>query len=102
MSSITTREAQRGFSAAEYMTCLTGIVWREGLRFLHQRERFVSALVRPLVWLFIFAAGFRQVLGHLHHPALRDLHPLRGLHRAGADGHDPALQRHAVLALDGL
>ncbi|TMJ71232.1 MAG: multidrug ABC transporter permease, partial [Alphaproteobacteria bacterium] len=31
--------------------------------FLHQRERFVAALVRPLVWLFIFAAGFRQVLG---------------------------------------
>ncbi|KRQ08162.1 ABC transporter permease [Bradyrhizobium manausense] len=63
MSSITTREAPRGFSLQEYMTCLTGIVWREGLRFLHQRERFVSALVRPLVWLFIFAAGFRQVLG---------------------------------------
>ncbi len=40
-----------------------GVVWREALRFLHQRERFVSALVRPLVWLFIFAAGFRQVLG---------------------------------------
>ena len=52
-----------GFSVGEYLTCLTGIVWREGLRFLHQRERFVSALVRPLVWLFIFAAGFRQVLG---------------------------------------
>lgn len=33
------------------------------LRFLHQRERFFSALVRPLIWLFIFAAGFRQVLG---------------------------------------
>ena len=33
------------------------------LRYLHQRERFLSALVRPLVWLFIFAAGFRQVLG---------------------------------------
>ena len=30
---------------------------------MHQRERFLSALVRPLVWLFIFAAGFRQVLG---------------------------------------
>jgi ABC-2 type transport system permease protein len=55
--------ARTGFSAREYLTCLTGIVWREGLRFLHQRERFVSALVRPLVWLFIFAAGFRQVLG---------------------------------------
>ncbi len=33
------------------------------MRFIHQRERFISALVRPLVWLFIFAAGFRQVLG---------------------------------------
>ncbi|MDJ0935197.1 MAG: ABC transporter permease [Kiloniellales bacterium] len=33
------------------------------MRFLHQRERFIAALVRPLVWLFIFAAGFRSVLG---------------------------------------
>lgn len=54
---------ERGFRLAQYWTCLIGIVWREGLRFVHQRERFVSALVRPLVWLFIFAAGFRQVLG---------------------------------------
>lgn len=54
---------RRGFSPAEYARCLHGIVWREALRFVHQRERFVSALVRPLVWLFIFAAGFRQVLG---------------------------------------
>ncbi len=52
-----------GFSLRQHAICLAGIVWREGLRFLHQRERFVSALVRPLVWLFIFAAGFRQVLG---------------------------------------
>jgi ABC-2 type transport system permease protein len=51
------------FTARQYLTCFKGIVWREGLRFLHQRERFISALVRPLVWLFIFAAGFRQVLG---------------------------------------
>jgi ABC-2 type transport system permease protein len=40
-----------------------GIVWREALRFVNQRGRFVAALVRPLVWLFIFAAGFRAVLG---------------------------------------
>lgn len=33
------------------------------MRSLHQRERFISALVRPLVWLLIFAAGFRQILG---------------------------------------
>ena len=42
---------------------LSGIVRRETLRFVHQRGRFLSALVRPLVWLFIFAAGFRSVLG---------------------------------------
>jgi ABC-2 type transport system permease protein len=50
-------------SPRQYLGCLRGIVVREGLRFLHQRERFLGALVRPLVWLFIFAAGFRSVLG---------------------------------------
>ncbi|OAP39784.1 multidrug ABC transporter permease [Sinorhizobium glycinis] len=52
-----------GFSARQYLVCLKGILVREGLRFLNQRERFVSSLVRPLLWLFVFAAGFRQVLG---------------------------------------
>ena len=47
----------------QYLRCLRGVVGREALRFLHQRERFIAALVRPLVWLFIFAAGFRAVLG---------------------------------------
>jgi ABC-2 type transport system permease protein len=56
-------EAAPAFRLAQYGVCLKGVVWREALRFLHQRERFISALVRPLVWLFIFAAGFRQVLG---------------------------------------
>jgi len=55
--------APRRLGASGYFICFSGIVWREVLRFLHQRERFLSALVRPLVWLFIFAAGFRQVLG---------------------------------------
>ncbi|WOJ88625.1 ABC transporter permease [Methylocapsa polymorpha] len=53
----------KGFGVAQYAICLKGVVWREALRFLQQRERFISALVRPLVWLFIFAAGFRSVLG---------------------------------------
>jgi ABC-2 type transport system permease protein len=53
----------RDLTLRQHFICLKGIIWREGLRFVHQRERFVSALVRPLVWLFIFAAGFRQVLG---------------------------------------
>ena len=46
-----------------WLVCAGGIIWREALRFVHQRGRFLSALVRPLVWLFIFAAGFRSVLG---------------------------------------
>src|SRR6187549_730808 len=33
------------------------------MRFFYQRERFLAALVRPLVWLIVFAAGFRAVLG---------------------------------------
>jgi ABC-2 type transport system permease protein len=39
------------------------IIKRELIRFVQQRGRFVSALVRPLIWLFVFAAGFRAALG---------------------------------------
>ncbi len=46
-----------------YWRALWGIIWRECWRFLTQRGRFFSALVRPLIWLFIFAAGFRSALG---------------------------------------
>jgi ABC-2 type transport system permease protein len=46
-----------------YWRGLVGIVAREGLRFINQRGRFVAALVRPLVWLLIFATGFHFVLG---------------------------------------
>ena len=46
-----------------YVRAFYGIVWRELLRFLQQRERFFAALVRPLIWLIIFAAGFRAALG---------------------------------------
>ncbi|MEI9915473.1 MAG: ABC transporter permease [Methylovirgula sp.] len=63
MTSVTTTAPRRGFTFVQYMICMGGIIWREALRFVHQRGRFVSALVRPLVWLFIFAAGFRSVLG---------------------------------------
>ncbi|WP_046846452.1 ABC transporter permease [Hyphomicrobium sp. GJ21] len=55
--------ARRRLGISGYVACFKGIVWREILRYLHQRERFLSALVRPLIWLFIFAAGFRQTLG---------------------------------------
>ncbi|WP_104205192.1 ABC transporter permease [Billgrantia saliphila] len=46
-----------------WLHCLRGVVGRELLRFLHQRSRFLAALVRPLVWLFVFATGFRMALG---------------------------------------
>jgi ABC-2 type transport system permease protein len=46
-----------------YWHCLRGILLREWLRFVLQRTRFLSALVRPLLWLLVFAAGFRAALG---------------------------------------
>ncbi len=46
-----------------YTVALAAIIWRESLRFIHQRTRFIAALVRPLIWLLVFAAGFRSILG---------------------------------------
>ena len=43
--------------------CAAGVTAREFLRFVQQKERFFAALIRPLVWLFIFAVGFRAALG---------------------------------------
>lgn len=48
---------------SHFLRCFLGIMQRESLRFVQQQGRFFAALVRPLVWLFIFAAGFRSVLG---------------------------------------
>lgn len=49
--------------AAHYARAFGGIAGRELLRFVNQRERFFAALVRPLIWLVVFAAGFRAALG---------------------------------------
>ncbi|WP_269620955.1 ABC transporter permease [Zhongshania sp. BJYM1] len=46
-----------------YYYCFVGILKREMTRFLQQRSRFFSSLVRPLLWLAVFAAGFRSALG---------------------------------------
>ncbi|KUJ80536.1 multidrug ABC transporter permease [Ruegeria marisrubri] len=45
------------------LVALRAIIAREALRFIGQRSRFVAALVRPLLWLIVFAAGFRAALG---------------------------------------
>ncbi|MBK8211031.1 MAG: ABC transporter permease [Rhodospirillales bacterium] len=50
-------------TAAAWLLALRAIVAREVLRFVQQRERFAAALVRPLLWLLVFAAGFRMALG---------------------------------------
>jgi ABC-2 type transport system permease protein len=42
---------------------MKGIVYKELIRFLKQKSRFFSALVRPLLWLFIFSVGFKAALG---------------------------------------
>ncbi|MCB8821788.1 ABC transporter permease [Microvirga rosea] len=42
---------------------LGGITRRECFKILNQRGRLASAIVRPLVWLGLFAAGFRSILG---------------------------------------
>ena len=46
-----------------YWRCFVGVLTREVLKFWQQRTRLLSALVRPLLWLFVFAAGFRSALG---------------------------------------
>jgi ABC-2 type transport system permease protein len=53
--------ARRG--AAHALQALRAIVLRELLKFSQQTGRLVSALVRPLLWLAVFAAGFRNVFG---------------------------------------
>jgi ABC-2 type transport system permease protein len=45
------------------LQALHAIVMRELLRFTQQKGRLVSALVRPVLWLAVFAAGFRNVFG---------------------------------------
>lgn len=47
----------------KYIYCMKGIVYKELIRFVKQKSRFFSALVRPLLWLFIFSVGFKSALG---------------------------------------
>ena len=63
MSDAPVPELVSRLTARMWLTAFLGITRREALRFVRQRGRFLAALVRPLVWLFIFAAGFRAVLG---------------------------------------
>jgi ABC-2 type transport system permease protein len=50
-------------NAGVWSRAFAGILGREWLRFVRQRARFFASLVRPLLWLVIFAAGFRTAFG---------------------------------------
>lgn len=45
------------------LRCLGGVTRREIQRAWGQRARLIAAFVRPLLWLAIFAAGFRSMVG---------------------------------------
>jgi len=45
------------------LRALRTVTTREVLKFVQQRGRLLSALVRPLMWLAVFAAGFYNVFG---------------------------------------
>lgn len=42
---------------------LNAVSQREMVKFFHQKGRLFSALVRPTLWLLVFAAGFQNVFG---------------------------------------
>jgi ABC-2 type transport system permease protein len=46
-----------------YARAFVAVVGRDTIRFFMQTSRLISALVRPLLWLMVFAAGFQNVLG---------------------------------------
>lgn len=54
---------QRRSGLPHALQALRAIVAREVMKFLQQKGRLVSALVRPVLWLAVFAAGFRNVFG---------------------------------------
>jgi len=45
------------------LRALRAVTTREIFKFVQQRGRLLSALVRPLMWLAVFAAGFYDVFG---------------------------------------
>jgi ABC-2 type transport system permease protein len=48
---------------AHILRALRAVTMRELMKFVQQRGRLLSALVRPLIWLAVFAAGFYNVFG---------------------------------------
>jgi len=50
-------------SLVTYWVGFSAITWREIAKFMRQTERLISAIVRPALWLIVFAAGLHDILG---------------------------------------
>ena len=85
-------------SLARAARALDAVVSREVVRFSHQKGRLLSAIVRPMLWLVVFGAGFHGILG----VSIEEPYQTYISYRAGPDRGDPALQRHAVVAVASL
>src|SRR6266487_5997522 len=48
---------------AHVVRAMRAVTTREIVKFVQQRGRLLSSLVRPLMWLAVFAAGFYNVFG---------------------------------------
>src|SRR4051812_45874362 len=48
---------------AHIARAMRAVTMREMVKFVQQRGRLLSALVRPLMWLAVFAAGFYNLFG---------------------------------------
>ncbi len=58
-----TMPTNNGLRPRQLVQALKAIVLRELFKFSRQYGRLASALVRPLLWLAVFASGFRTVFG---------------------------------------
>jgi ABC-2 type transport system permease protein len=54
---------QKPMRIGHALQALRAVTMREMVKFTQQRGRLLSALVRPLIWLAVFAAGFYNVFG---------------------------------------
>ena len=50
-------------ATTRHWPAMLAISQRETIKFWHQRGRLLSALVRPALWLMVFAAGFQNIFG---------------------------------------
>ena len=93
--------APRRLGAPAYFACFSGIVWREVLRFLHQRERFPRRSCGRSCGCSSLPPDFARA-GVSIIPPYQTYVLLRGVRHTGSRQDDFALQCDAIFALDGL